>query len=467
MTPAFAEASDVPEKVLAEASDVPEKVLLAGFGEANRAVARALTSRGHVVSAFDDRPQKASTTAAQALGIELEIAPSNSRLAELMRAADLLIPTPGLGHDHRVLEQARSMRVSRASEFDLARVWDRRGIVAVTGTSGKTTTTEMIVAALNASGINALAAGNNELPLVEAIEQREPEAFVVEASSFRLSHTQKLTALAACWLNFAPDHLDVHADLDAYRSAKARIWQHLAPQGRAIANLCDETVMACVPAERDLWTFAVDTAADWRRDDGWLTGPIGAFMAVAELRRALPHDIANALAAAATASAVGATPAGVRDSLSAFEHGEHRVQHVGRFAGLDFYDDSKATTPHAVLAALGCFESSVLIAGGRNKGLDLSVLRRRADRVHTVVALGEAAAEVSEVFDGVRPVLTAADMREAVELAVSAAAAPMAVLLSPACSSFDAYSGYGERGRDFAGIVKALAENSTSQGVRS
>ena len=451
-------------QVLLEASEVPEVLLLAGFGVANAAVARALVARGHTVLAFDDHRRAAS--AAEESGISVEIAPSERRLSEMLRAAGLLIPTPGLPHDHRVLSLARAAGVRTASELDLARVWDQRKIVAVTGTSGKTTTTEMTVAALKASGIAAVAAGNNDLPLVEAIEWREPEVFVVEASSFRLSHTQRFTPKAACWLNFAPDHLDVHTDLAEYESAKARIWEHLGSHGHAIANRGDSTVMRCAPTEGDLWTFAVKAPADWHCDSGWLTGPLGRVAAVKELSRSLPHDISNALAASATAAAAGASAEGMRLALQEFEHGSHRVQRICGFDGLDFYDDSKATTPHAALAALRCFESSVLIAGGRNKGLDLSVLRRGAERVHTVVAVGEAAAEISSVFDGVRPVLEAADMCEAVELAASAASAPMTVLLSPACSSFDAYSGYDERGRDFARIVKRLAARSTRREAR-
>ena len=437
--------------------EVPASILLAGFGATNRAVARALVSRGHAVAAFDDGPDATATAEADALGLELDIAPSNRRLDQLVRSADAMIPTPGLPEHHRALAAALARGVPTASEFDLARAWDSRPIAAVTGTSGKTTVTEMAVAALRFSGVPSVAAGNNDLPLVTAIERADVEVFVVEASSFRLAHSRCFEPQAACWLNFAPDHLDVHRDLASYEAAKARLWQCLPPGATAVANRLDPTVMAHLPDGRDTWTFAQEGSADWHRHTEVLTGPLGPVVGVRELRRTMPHDIANALAAAATSAAVGATVEGLGQALRSFEPGAHRVQMVASIGGVAYYDDSKATTPHATVAALRGFEAAVLIAGGRNKGLDLSKLLDAVDRVSCVVAFGEAAGEVAEVFAAERPVLVAGDMGEAVELAASAAAPGSAVLLSPACASFDRYSGYAARGEDFARLVRELA----------
>lgn len=448
-------------------AEVPSSVLLAGFGATNRAVARALLARGHTVTAFDDGPDAAATGSAEALDLELQIAPDARRLDRLVRAADAMIPTPGMPEHHRALEVARAHGVPTASEFDLARAWDSRPIAAVTGTSGKTTVTEMAVAALRCSGVTAAAAGNNDLPLVAAIESDDIEVFVVEASSFRLAHSLCFEPRAACWLNFAPDHLDIHRDLDSYETAKARLWRTLPPEATAVANRLDPIVMAHLPDRGATWTFAHEGEADWRRHAGMLTGPLGPVVEVRELRRTMPHDIANALAAAATAAAVGATVEGLGQALGSFEPGAHRVQMVASIAGVDYYDDSKATTPHATVAALRAFEDAVLIAGGRNKGLDLSELLDEVDRVRCVIAFGEAAEEVAEVFATDRPVLVAADMAEAVELAASAAQPGSAVLLSPACASFDLYSSYKARGDDFARLVRALAAESRCEAVPS
>ena len=437
--------------------EIPPQVLLAGFGQANRAAARALTARGHTVTALDDRYDDAAVAAANELGLELAIAPTPRHIAELVGAADIVVPTPGLPHCHGVLAAAVAYGVPTASEFDLARAWDSRPIAGVTGTSGKTTTTEVIVAALEASGIRSLAAGNNDTPLVAAIERPDVEVFVAEASSFRLAHSRCFEPRAACWLNFAPDHLDVHRDLAAYEAAKARIWGCLPAEAVAIANREDPTVMGRVRDDRCTWTFATRGPADWRREGDMLVGPRGPVIDIGELHRAMPHDLANALAAAATATAVGASAEGIRTALRAFEPGAHRLQWIASIDGVDFYDDSKATTPHATVAALFSFEAAVLIAGGRNKGIDLRGLLDAAERVHAVVAIGEAAQEVSDVFERHRPVRRAVDMREAVRIAASLAEPGMAVLLSPACASFDAYRSYAERGDDFARIVTEAA----------
>ena len=370
-------------------AEVPPSLLLAGFGATNRAVARALLSRGHTVAAFDDGPSATAAADAEALSLELEIAPDNDRLDQLIRATDTMIPTPGLPEHHRALTAARARRVPTASEFDLARAWDSRPIAAVTGTSGKTTVTEMAVAALRSSGVTAVAAGNNELPLVAAIDSDDVEVFVVEASSFRLAHSRCFQPQAACWLNFAPDHLDIHRDLGSYETAKARLWRILPPGATAVANRLDPTVMSHLPGGRSTWTFAQQGPADWHRRGDVLVGPLGALVDVRELRRDMPHDIANALGAAATAAAVGATVEGLSQALRSFEPGAHRVQRVASIDGIAFYNDSKATTPHATVAALRGFETVVLIAGGRNKGLDLGELLDAVDRVRSVVAYGE------------------------------------------------------------------------------
>lgn len=445
-------------------SEVPETVLLAGFGKANQAVARSLVARGREVVVFDDRPGTEARSTAGALSLELLEAPGESRLRRLARSAELLIPTPGLPERHPVMALASAEGVATASEFDLARIWDSRPVAAITGTSGKTTVTETVVAALRASGVSAVSAGNTGMPLVTAIERPDVEVFVVEASSFRLGHSQRFEPSAGCWLNLAPDHLDVHRGMDSYEAAKARLWRDLDDDAAVVANLDDPAVMRHVPAHGAVQTFSAGASAHWHVRGGELVGPSGPILPVGGLSRRRPHDVANALAAAATATAVGATLEGVREALSSYEPGRHRLERVAVVNGVEYYNDSKATTPHATLAALRGFEKSVLIAGGRNKGLELAVLAAEAGRVHSVIAMGESAAEVSAAFAGLRPVARAGGMRHAVSLAEAAAEPPMTVLLSPACASFDAYGSYAERGEDFTRAVLELSEK-MSQGM--
>jgi UDP-N-acetylmuramoylalanine--D-glutamate ligase len=344
------------------------------------------------------------------------------------------------------------------SEFDLAERWDRRPLIAVTGTNGKTTVTELIRAMLDASGRTARTVGNTEVPLVAAIDDPTAEVFVVEASSFRLLHSRHFAPAVGTWLNLAPDHLDSHATLDDYVAAKARIWADQTADQVAIGNADDPVVrehLAAAPGQHV--TFGLGSGADNRVDGDRLVLAGGAHLAdVDELPRALPHDLLNALAAAASAMHGGATLAGAHAALVAFEGLPHRVTYVGEAGGVRWYDDSKATAPHATRAAVQGFPSVVLIAGGRNKGLDLRELARDAEHIRAVVAIGEASADVAAAFDGIRPVRAASSMDDAVAVAASLARADDVVLLSPACASFDWYGSYSERGDDFTRAVRDL-----------
>jgi UDP-N-acetylmuramoylalanine--D-glutamate ligase len=312
----------------------------------------------------------------------------------------------------------------------------------------------------------AAAVGNTEVPLVAALDDPTTEVFVVEASSFRLLHSARFAPSVGTWLNVAPDHLDNHADFDAYVAAKARLWADQGPDQVAIGN-ADEPIVAAHLADAPARhvTFGLTTGADHHLDGDRLVLAGGATLArTGELRRAFPHDVANALAAAASALHGGATEAGARAALLAFRGLPHRVTLVGEAGGVRWYDDSKATAPHATRAALRAFPSVVLIAGGRNKGLDLRELADEREHVRAVVAIGEAGPEVAEAFDGIRPVRVADSMDAAVAEAASLATSGDVVLLSPACASFDWYRSYAERGDDFARAVHDLLGAAAGRG---
>ena len=438
--------------------------VVVGLGVTGSAVARALANRHEPVLAVDDQPTDAQRAVAEDLGIDLLEAPDDEALAEAVRGASMVLPSPGVPDRHPVFAAARAGGVPVRSEFDLAAEWDDRPIAAITGTNGKTTVTTLVTDMLLAAGRKAVAAGNTELPLVAAIDDPAVEWFVVEASSFRLGHSERFAPAIGTWLNFAPDHLDVHASLEAYESAKAKLWADQGADDVAVANADDPIVMRHLGAAR-LRTFSLEAtggSGQFGVRDGVLVGADGEeIVAVDRLRRRFPHDVANALAAAATATAVGAGLDAVRSTLESFDGMHHRVELVGELDGVRFYDDSKATVPHAVAAALAGFsepESArvVLIAGGRNKGLDLGPLADRVDRVRAVVAIGEAADEVAAAFADQRPVRRVDSMKDAVAAAAALAEAGDVVLLSPGCASFDWYSSYGERGDDFARCVRAL-----------
>jgi UDP-N-acetylmuramoylalanine--D-glutamate ligase len=443
------------------------RYLVAGLGVTGAAVARALVRRGAEVVVVDDAPGDEARAVADELGIDLVTAPDTDALDRLLAGSAAALPAPGLPARHPVFALAAAHGVPVLSEFDLAARWDTRPLLAITGTDGKTTVTTLVRDMLVSSGRRAVAVGNTPVPLVAAIDDPATEVFVVEASSFRLEHSRHFAPAVATWLNFAPDHLDSHHDLAGYEAAKARIWRDQSPEQTAVGNADDPVVARHLGAARARRvTFSLHGPADYRLERGpgtaaasdRLVGPDGAAIVdVDALPRALPHDLANALAAAATALAGGASVDGVRAALVAFTGLPHRVALVGESGGVRFYDDSKATTPHAAATAIAGFDSVVLIAGGRNKGLDLDVLAESAGHVRAVVAIGEAGPDVAAAFAGVRPVRTAGSMDEAVRTAVALAREGDAVLLSPGCASFDWYRSYGERGDDFARAVGELA----------
>jgi UDP-N-acetylmuramoylalanine--D-glutamate ligase len=434
----------------------PGRSLVYGFRVMGQSISRALVQRGLEVVAVDDHPSTEGRAQAVLLDVHLVEAPDLSTLRSLVADVDAVLPSPGLPDEHPLFSVATELQRPVLSEYDLAREWDPRPVVAVTGTDGKTTVTTLVRDMLELSGVNAVACGNNDLPLVDAIDQIDPDVFVVEASSFQLGHTLRVEPKVAVWLNFAPDHLDVHASLDAYESAKARVWENLPAGGVAVANADDPVVMRNLPPSGSAQVVTFGSDGDYRVVDGELLGPEAcSLIAVEELPRSMPHDVGNALASAAGAIAAGATVAGVRQALLAFRGLPHRVELVGEWGDVAWYDDSKATVPHATRAALQGFDRVVLIAGGRNKGLVLDPLADDVGRLRAVVAIGEAAPSVAAVFEGRCPVrVVDTTMADAVEAAAQLARPGDVVLLSPGCASFDWFDSYRQRGAAFQHAVR-------------
>jgi UDP-N-acetylmuramoylalanine--D-glutamate ligase len=378
----------------------------------------------------------------------------------ILNDVDTLLPAPGVPESHEVILQAKRQGVEVLSEIELAYRFEQerpggpRPMVAVTGTDGKTTTTLMAAAILDAAGLRCAAVGNTETPLIAALKD-DFDAFAVECSSFRLAFTQSFRCAGSAWLNIAPDHLDWHRDMDSYRRAKAQIWSYLRPGDVAVAPVVDPTIhTAAMESAGRTITFGIGRG-DYHTADGVLLSPHGTIVEERAMSRALPHDVTNALAATAICVESGlAEPVAAGAALRGFRHARHRIELVGERGGVRWYDDSKATSPHAVGVAIRSFERVVLIAGGRNKGLDLSAMADESARIRSVVLIGDAADELARIFDGRTPTQRASSMTEAVERAASLSEPGDVVLLSPGCTSFDWYSSYGERGDDFQRIVR-------------
>lgn len=442
--------------------------LVYGIALAGDAVGRELLRHGWRVQVADDQPTDAKRAAAAALGAALVEAPEGEALATLVAECDIVCPAPGVPETHRVIVEALRQHTPLWTEIDLAYEWEQRRpggarpMLAVTGTDGKTTTTLLTAHILETAGRRAAAVGNTEVPLAAALES-DAEVFVVECSSFRLNWLHSFRAEASVWLNLAPDHQNWHVSMDAYEAAKARMWSHRRADDVAIGFAADPVVMRNLTAAGGITRTFGTSAADYAERDGWLCGPGGRIAAVSTMTRSLPHDITNSLAAAALVLESGlATAAHVAEALATFRHPPHRIEPIATVNGVRWFNDSKATTPHAALTAIRGFERIVLLAGGRNKGLDLASLGAEHRRVKAVVGLGEAGPEVVQAFQGRCPTHLAGSMAEAVAQAHQLAQPGDVVLLSPACASFDWYpgGGYPARGDDFRRLVLVLDSDS-------
>jgi UDP-N-acetylmuramoylalanine--D-glutamate ligase len=445
--------------------------IVAGYARTGQVAARWLAEHGWKVSVVEDDAERGSRLACSE-AFPVEMAPAPSRAAQLGAGAALVMPSPGVPFGHPLVAAALGAGVPVVAEVELA--WAelearrRNGaattLVGVTGTNGKTTVAELVGEMLRRSGRQVVVAGNVGYPLLAAVSAPVGQAeavIVAELSSFQLCFVHELRPDVACWLNFAPDHLDWHPDLGHYAAAKARIWAKQVRGSTAVVNVADPVVAeaaSTIPAGVEIVTFGPKREADapsWAFGSEGVEGPGGFRLAAQELARSFPHDLANVAAAAAVAVAAGASLPGCAAAAREHVPPPHRVELVGEAGGVSWYDDSKATTPASVLAAVRAFGSVVLIAGGRNKGLDLSVLADAVPPVRAVVAIGEAAGEVAEAFAGRVPVRPASSMEEAVESARQLARPGDAVVLSPGCASFDWYGSYAQRGEHFSSLVRA------------
>jgi UDP-N-acetylmuramoylalanine--D-glutamate ligase len=433
-----------------------------GLGVAGTAVSRALARRGIGLLLADDRPTRAHRALADELGADLLTA---TELEQAVGSCALLVPAPGVPPRNPVVARALSSGVEVASEIELAYRWEadrpggRRPMLAITGTDGKTTTTLMVAAIVAAAGRRCAAVGNTELPLVSAPD--DAEVLVVECSSFRLTFTRDFRPDASAWLNLAPDHLDWHGDISVYRASKARMWAALRGGDVAVAPATDPSIVDLARSSAGRTVTFGGSDGDYRVRDGRLVGPSGGIVDVSAMSRSMPHDLSNALAACAVAIDSGLARAEhAAEALASFRHAAHRIEFVAESRGVRWYDDSKATSPHAASVALAAFPRIVLIAGGRNKDLDLSAMVHGS--VVLVVAIGTSADEVATAFEGRCPVVRASSMDEAVELAGDLASPGDTVLLSPGCTSLDWYENYGERGDHFARLVRERTDRDSS-----
>ncbi len=435
------------------------RVLVHGLAVAGEATVRALLARGDEVVVSDDDLTPQRRTLAAELGVDVAPTPSDDDVDALVGAFDLVSPAPGVPETHPVVESAQRLGVPLVSEIELAYRWEQerpggpRPMLAVTGTDGKTTTTLLTVAMLRAAGLKSVDAGNTDTPLVSALDL-DVDAFVVECTSFRLAWTPTFRTEGAAWLNLAPDHLNWHRTMETYEAAKARIFANQRADDVAIGFVDDASVMRRLGEAPSRHVTFGWRDADYHVADGWMVGPRGRIAEIASMRRHLPHDVTNALAAAALVIECGlATETAVAETLATFEGPPHRLEAIGTWRDVTWFNDSKATTPHAAAAAIRSFDRVVLIAGGYDKHVDLTPMAAEPERVDAVIAVGTTAPAIAAAFAAVDTVAVVDGLAEAVPLAASIARPGQTVLLSPGCASLDQYRNFEARGDHFRELV--------------
>ena len=440
-----------------------KRVAVVGAARSGVAAAELLARRGARVTLTDMRPAIAEAEALGALDVALELGGHDP---QTLGDADLIVVSPGVSLRQSAFSLAAARGVETIGEIELASRWLRGRIVAVTGTKGKSTTVTVIGRMLEAGGHPVLVGGNIGVPLSAQVEASTADTVhVVEVSSFQLETTTTFRPWISLWLNLADDHLDRHANLDEYAAAKARIFARQAPDDVAVINVDDPAVVRWsrgIAARTVAFSASGHVADGYMADGGWIVRrtatSVDRLVPVSAIELPGAHMLGNVVAAVAVAATAGATAEAMTRALHGFRGLEHVLEPVAVRGGVRFVNDSKATNVEAARRSIESFDRGVVaIVGGRFKGGDLRALRAPLTaRGRAVVAIGEAAPLVVQALDGVVPVVMAASMREAVEKAYRAAQPDGVVLLAPACTSFDWFADYAERGRVFKQEVERL-----------
>jgi UDP-N-acetylmuramoylalanine--D-glutamate ligase len=451
------------------------KVIVLGLGDTGLSMARWLSARGARVTVADTRaaPPHANALARDLPQVTLER--GGIRDASV-RNADLIAISPGI--DRRMPQVAAAIKrgVPVAGDVELfaqalTQLDTKPQVIAITGTNGKSTVTQMAGDICVAAGRDCVVAGNIGTPVLDALGEigrgrAEPNVFVLELSSFQLESTESLNADAAAMLNLSEDHLNRYDGIEDYARAKERIFNG---DGAQVLNRADARSLAMGCSGRVVHRFGIDAprgAREWgiAAHDGApaLLRDGQVLLPLADLPVAGLHNAANALAAGALCHAIGIDDAMIARALRAFKGLPHRVEKVALIDGVTYYDDSKGTNVGSTVAALGGFtQPVVLIAGGDGKGQDFTPMREPVkQRARAVILIGRDAGLIASVLEGCGVTCVHVhDMDEAVRHARARAKPGDAVLLSPACASFDMFQNYNHRGDVFAAAVRKLASD--------
>lgn len=452
-----------------------KRALVVGLARSGRAAAAFLRRHGANVVVTDSRaPWMFQAEIPELLATQIGLELGTHREGSFL-ASDLIVVSPGVPWELAPLQAARARGITVIPEVELAGWFLKGRMVGVTGSNGKTTTTTLIAQMLEAAGVPAFVGGNIGVPLIAGVEKVPPPSVVLaELSSFQLEAIQTLHPHIAVLLNVTPNHLDRHHSFEAYIEAKAQIFRNQTADDCAVLNADDPIVMSLVPRIKSRKLYF---SGRQNLPEGWLVShdqilyrtnnlerPL---MAVRDLPLRGAFNRENVLAAAAAAGALGVNFEAIARVVREFRGVEHRLEFVSTIEGVEFYNDSKATSVDATVKALSAFESGVhLILGGQDKGAPYTPVRNWIPgRVREVLLIGAAAERIERELLNVVELVRADDLETATRTALEHAQPGDVVLLSPACASYDQFQNFEHRGRVFKEIVARLAQERRSSAV--
>jgi UDP-N-acetylmuramoylalanine--D-glutamate ligase len=433
-----------------------KRAAVLGLGTSGEAAAKLLCQEGAQVTVFDNASPEILADKVEAMA-QLGIQVIAGKAADKAQPNfDTVVLSPGIDPRVPLVQNFSRLGARLTGELELAYELCQKPVIAVTGTNGKTTTTQLVESMLNGAGVRTIACGNIGIPFCDAVrKQGELDALTVEVSSFQLETIKSFRPDVAVWLNLTPDHLDRYASVEEYRAAKLRIFDNQRPEDFAVINLQDR--LPNISAQRITFS-AYSSDGDLCREKEVIYFRGTPVLDLKETHLAGVHNAENLMAALGVAFALRIPWPSARTGLQKYRLLPHRCENVGEIGGVRFINDSKATNLDALSKALESQQSPVvLIAGGKDKGFDFdSVTQLAGAKVKHAVLIGEMAERIHRTWHGVIPCSLAASLTEAVTIARSQAAAGDVVLFSPGTSSFDMFRNYADRGDQFRQIAQRL-----------
>lgn len=432
-----------------------QHIAILGAGRSGLGAARLARLHGADVTVFDEG-DAVKTDRLDSEGFKSVTGQAARDLIVKTGEFQQVVISPGLDEHWPLPKKFTDAGVPLVGETEFAFNLTDMPMVTITGTNGKSTCTELIAVLFNGCGKKSLPCGNHGISLSEVVASGDHyDVLALEISSFQLETIRKFRAKASIWLNFAPDHLDRYPDMDAYFTAKARVFENVTADDVAIVR-AGETVST---GKAKRWTFsAFGTEADYTYAAGKFFFRDGEIGSASGLKLRGKHNMENVLAALAAGRVFGLEFADMLRAMESYEPPRHRCELVRTLNDREYINDSKATNLHALEACLHSQERPiVLIAGGKDKALDYTPLRTGINgHMRAMVLIGEIAGQLEQTFGDLLPCRRAADMADAVRIATEASQPGDAIILSPGTSSFDMYTGYAQRGDVFREAVNAL-----------